>query len=173
MENRYDELCEMYEEQFNPDNDFSAIENDTTHLGVFADWMEEIDDELAEYLRILIGWMIKEKLSLEKAISFEELLSEIEDNHHDRDHFLAYADHIGITYASLEDFEDKYQGEWESLADYVEDWFDQTGEYKKSDNWWHPSNYTDWERMGADLELSGDIFTVELKSGSILVFYNH
>lgn len=173
MENRYDELCEAYEEQFCPDGDFAKIENDITHLLVFADWLIEYDDSLAEYLRVLCDHMKEWKTDIDTAITYEEQLEECESEYIEPEHYRLYVDHVGIDFASIEDFQDKFQGEWGSLADYVEDWFEQTGELQKSDNWFHPSNYTDWEKMGDDLAMSGDIFTCDLGNGSILVFFNH
>lgn len=70
------------------------------------------------------------------------------------------------------DFEDAYHGEWDSLADYVQDWWEQTGSWKPAENWWDPTNYVDWGRMAHDLELSGDIFTVETPTGWVWVFQN-
>lgn len=70
------------------------------------------------------------------------------------------------------DFEDAYQGEWDSLAAYVEDWWEQTGEFKPAENWWNPANYVDWDRMARDLELSGDICTMEAPNGKVWVFQN-
>lgn len=73
----------------------------------------------------------------------------------------------------VSDFEEKNRGEWDTLADYVENYWDECGEFKAdSKNWWHPTNYIDWERMAKDLETSGDIFTIEL-DGKVHVFDNH
>jgi len=48
-------------------------------------------------------------------------------------------------------FEEKNRGEWDSLADYVENFWEETGEYKRDEkNWWSPINYVDWERMAHD-----------------------
>lgn len=72
------------------------------------------------------------------------------------------------------DFQEAYAGEWDSLADYVQDYWDQCGSFdcdKTSDNqWWHPANYIDWERMGEDLQRSGDIWTHDADGGKIYVF---
>lgn len=73
----------------------------------------------------------------------------------------------------LDAFQEAYQGEFDSLADYVEDFWNQTGEYKRDDkNWWSPINYVDWERMARDLELGGDVWTHEA-DGKVYVFNNH
>jgi antirestriction protein len=76
---------------------------------------------------------------------------------------------------ALEDFEDNYRGEWKSLADYVQDFWEQCGGLPEApaNAWWHPANYTDWERMAHDLQVSGDVFTVDSRDGQVFVFDNH
>jgi len=68
---------------------------------------------------------------------------------------------------SVETISEGFYGEHETLADYVEQYHEDIG-YKRDElenpntsNWWSPENYTDWEKMGRDLEFSGDIFTVD------------
>jgi antirestriction protein len=72
------------------------------------------------------------------------------------------------------DFQEAYAGEWDSLADYVQDYWDQCDSFdcdKISGNqWWHPANYIDWERMGEDMQRSGDIWTHDADGGKIYVF---
>lgn len=72
------------------------------------------------------------------------------------------------------DFEDAFLGEWDSVADYVQDFWEQCGGLPDAPNgsWWHPANYIDWQAMGRDLEMSGDVWTVESTSG-VWVFSNH
>lgn len=73
----------------------------------------------------------------------------------------------------LDAFQECYRGEFDSLADYVEDYWDQCGEYKRDNkNWWSPINYVDWERMARDLQMSGDVWTHE-EDGKVYVFDNH
>lgn len=68
---------------------------------------------------------------------------------------------------------EKYRGTYSSLADYVESFWEETGQYKKDDkNWWSPINYVDWKRMAHDLEMSGDIVTVKCDDG-VMVFDNY
>jgi antirestriction protein len=76
--------------------------------------------------------------------------------------------------SAVSDFQDKYQGEHDSLADYVEQYWEDTGEYKRNDKqWWSPINYVDWERMARDLELGGDVHTEDSDGGKIHVFNNN
>lgn len=167
MSNRYDELTEVWEDSplNKSDNDcFSDHENDRTYLLVFADWLDNQDDycDLGEYLRIVCEHMETHKTDLETACNFEEMLADCESEDIDPDNFREYAEYVGIDFATIGDFNDKFQGEWDSLAEYVENYWDDIG-FKGDDNWWHPTNYIDWERMAHDLELSGDIFTIEVE----------
>jgi len=85
-------------------------------------------------------------------------------------HFYAHQSTDDVEQA-VSDFEEKFHGAFDSLADYVEDLWEQGG-WKEEGNWWHPSKYVDWERMGDDLEMSGDVFTIE-HEGKVHVFNNH
>lgn len=68
---------------------------------------------------------------------------------------------------------EKYRGTYTTLEDYVEESWEECGDYKRDDkNWWSPINYVDWKRMARDLKTSGDIFTVEC-DGGIMVFDNY
>lgn len=73
---------------------------------------------------------------------------------------------------SLEDarksIEENYSGCYKSLADYAEELTDGTTTI--------PSNlafYIDYDRMARDMEMSGDIFTVEAGFEEIHVFWSH
>ena len=72
-------------------------------------------------------------------------------------------------------FLEAYRGEWDSLADYVENFWDDCGDFDADKiaggNWWHPAMYVDWERMAHDLQTSGDIWTHE-QDGKVYVFRN-
>jgi antirestriction protein len=64
--------------------------------------------------------------------------------------------------------EDQYSGCYSSLADYAQEWTENTSEI--------PSNlefYIDYERMGRDFELSGDIFTIETAHDEVHIFWSH
>ena len=73
---------------------------------------------------------------------------------------------------SLEDarkaVEEHYSGCYTSLADYAEELTDGIGQI--------PSNlayYIDYYRMGRDMELGGDIYTIETASDEVHVFWSH
>ncbi len=64
--------------------------------------------------------------------------------------------------------EENYNGCYSSLADYAEELTIETSQI--------PENlafYIDYERMGRDMELSGDIFTVETGYQEVHVFWAH
>lgn len=88
--------------------------------------------------------------------------------------FLAWVSHEPRHNRDVSDFEDAFLGQWDSLEAYVIDYWEHCGDVPQAPKgaWWHPANYTDWERMAHDLELSGDVFTIESSSGKVWVFSN-
>jgi len=64
--------------------------------------------------------------------------------------------------------EENYNGCYTSLADYAEELTTDTSEIPK-----HLGFYVDYERMGRDMELSGDIFTVETGYQEVHIFWSH
>ncbi len=64
--------------------------------------------------------------------------------------------------------EGRYQGVYESPADYARELTEQTGGIPK-----HLEFYIDYEKMASDMEDSGDIFTVEQGLQEVHVFWNH
>ena len=64
--------------------------------------------------------------------------------------------------------DESYSGVYTSLADYAEELTSETTEI--------PDNltyYIDYERMGRDMELGGDIFTIETAHDEVHVFWSH
>ena len=64
--------------------------------------------------------------------------------------------------------EDNYQGEYTSLADYAEELTTDTTEIPQ-----HLAYYIDYEAMARDMQLNGDIFTLETGFEAVHVFWNH
>lgn len=115
------------------------------------------------------GWGIKlsEHESIEK---LAELAAAIEEH---GEIFALYMDHVGDDDVSdaLRHFEENYQGDHDSLAEYVEARFTDTGSLPKDLPdiiKWH----IDWEAIGHELEVGGDIFTIQ-HDGKLHVFYNN
>jgi len=59
-------------------------------------------------------------------------------------------------------------GKYTSLADFARELTEETGDIPT-----HLEHYIDYERMGRDMELSGDIFTIETGFEAVHVFWNH
>lgn len=84
--------------------------------------------------------------------------------------FLAYVKYQGLDSISVENFKETYQGEHDSVEDYAEQLLDDTGGLQAI-----PENlryYFDYEKYARDLELGGDIYTIDSPSG-VYVFLNY
>lgn len=63
---------------------------------------------------------------------------------------------------------ESYNGEYKSVADFAEQLTEDTSEVPE-----HLQYYIDYEKMGRDMELSGDIFTIETGFEEIHIFWNN
>jgi len=84
--------------------------------------------------------------------------------------FAAFCSNFGSV-ASVADFEDAYQGEWDSLTEYAEDCIDSMGALGSL-----PENlrcYFDYESFGRDLQLGGDVWTTQADGGGVWIFNNY
>ena len=63
--------------------------------------------------------------------------------------------------------EEDYQGEHLSLSDYAQEITEETSEVPSQLEF-----YIDYEKMGRDMEMSGDIFTIETAHDEVHVFWN-
>ena len=64
--------------------------------------------------------------------------------------------------------EESYTGCYTSLADYAQELTEQTSEIPK-----HLEFYIDYDKMGRDMEMSGDVFTIETAHDEVHVFWSH
>jgi len=64
--------------------------------------------------------------------------------------------------------EEGYSGCYSSLADYAEELTESTGDIPQ-----HLQFYIDYERMGRDMELNGNVFTIETAHDEVHVFWGH
>ena len=65
--------------------------------------------------------------------------------------------------------EEQYLGEYESLEDYAEEYVEQLGlDIPES-----IQNYVDYKSLGRDMELGGDVYTIETGYKEVHVFINH
>jgi antirestriction protein len=81
--------------------------------------------------------------------------------------FAAYADHVGVDYATEESFQDAYCGKWDSEQAHAENLFSELYAYDVPE---HIAPYIDYEAFARDLFM-GDYFSVEGESG-VYVFRN-
>ena len=76
-------------------------------------------------------------------------------------------DYFGSVEESENALNDRYAGEYRSSADFAQDMTEQGTAI--------PDNlqyYIDWEAMGRDMELSGDVFTIETGFEEVHVFWS-
>ncbi len=64
--------------------------------------------------------------------------------------------------------EDNYCGCYKSMADYAEELTEQTSQIPE-----HLQYYIDYEKMGRDMELNGDVFTIETGYEEVHIFWNN
>ncbi len=64
--------------------------------------------------------------------------------------------------------EENYSGCYKSLADYAEQLTEDTSQIPEN-----LAYYIDYERMGRDMDLSGDIYTIETAYEEVHVFWSH
>ncbi len=64
--------------------------------------------------------------------------------------------------------EENYCGCYKSLADYAQELTEDTTQIPES-----IAYYVDYERMGRDMDLSGDIFTIEIEYETVYIFWSH
>lgn len=88
--------------------------------------------------------------------------------------FAGLVDHVGgLGYLdeAEEAMKESYQGAYKDLEDWAFDLAGDTGDLHEACGRY--AEYIDWEKVGRDAELSGDIFTVETDDGMIHVFWSH
>ncbi len=111
--------------------------------------------------------------SLKEAWAIHETLIEVEKEGIDEDLFLEFVSHLceEVDTSIIEKFQDRYQGCFDSLEDYGENIANECGylsEVPKTLRY-----YIDFERYAKDMELSGDIFTIETGYREVHVFSNY
>ncbi len=61
---------------------------------------------------------------------------------------------------------ERYAGQYTSLADYAQDLTEETAEIPE-----HLAGYVDYEKMGRDMDLSGDVLSFEFSHEEVYIFY--
>ncbi len=82
------------------------------------------------------------------------------------DAYASYANNVGIEYATESDFDDNYNGEWDTEEAYAENLWD---ECYDNDIPEHAKGYIDYARFARDLFM-GDYYSLYNPSGGIFVF---
>lgn len=99
---------------------------------------------------------VREKACFIQSADAEELVGELLNY---------FGGNVGDAKKALEE---NYNGCHESLADYAQELTEETSEIPR-----HLVAYIDYERMGRDMELSGDVFSIEAAHNEVHVFWNH
>ncbi len=167
--------------------DLAAYNNGYLH-GVWIDVTQELD-EIHDQVNAMLKASPIDEVAEEYAIHDYEgfngySLGEYEgiDTAHKIACFIEEHDEIAGELLShfggdLEDatkaIEENYNGCHKSVADYAEEltheWMtEETSEIPK-----HLEYYIDYEKMGRDMELNGDIYTIETGYGEVHIFWNH
>ena len=76
--------------------------------------------------------------------------------------------HVGDDYdEAIKTLTDGYCGEYESLADYAQELTESCGDVPA-----HLQSYIDYDRMGRDMDMSGDIYTITTAHNEVHIFNN-
>jgi antirestriction protein len=108
------------------------------------------------------GVRLSEYESIERVHELVEFLQE-----HDELGALALDHYCGDIEDATRALEN-YMGCYKSLGDYAEEMTEGMGDVPQ-----HLQFYIDYERMGRDMEMSGDIFTIETSYDEVHIFLNH
>ncbi len=150
--------------------------------GVWVDATADLDEYQEQIDRLLKCSPVpnSEEVAIHDFEGFEGLhISEYESLESVHEKALFIEEHGKLGAAVLENFgddfedaeksmEEHYQGEYKSLADYAQELTEQTSDIPK-----HLEFYIDYEKMGREMEMSGDIFTIEQGYQQVHVFWNH
>lgn len=150
--------------------------NDGKLVGAWIDCDQDAEDVLAEISESINGeeWAIHDSenwhgYTVDEYDNIEDLclLAAAFSNH--GPWIVPLVDNAGSIQAAIDaaDNDSPFEGEFDSLEDWAENYFESTGELDKSSTL---ARYFDYERFARDCELSGDIWTAPNQSGGIYVF---
>lgn len=89
--------------------------------------------------------------------------------------FTLYLDYSGEEdiSAALDKFQERYCGCYESIEDYVYEYYSSTGMLQQIEQAGLNSYYIDFQAIARDWECSGDIIALKESGSTVHVFYNH
>lgn len=93
------------------------------------------------------------------------------EDHWDMEAVRAYAEHHGDAVLALENFEDAYRGQWDSVEDYAHELAEDCGYLSQMPD--AIRHYFDAEAFGRDMELSGDIIAADVGFRRVHIFDAH
>ena len=160
--------------------DLAAYNNGKLH-GVWINATDELD-EIQEQINLMLGSSpegFAEEYAIHDYDGFNGYsVSEYEgmESVHDVACFIEEYPEIGgklLDYFSdIEEArkaaEENYSGCYKSLADYAEELTEDTSQIPEN-----LAYYIDYERMGRDMEISGDVYTIETSFDEVHVFWSH
>ena len=148
--------------------------------GVWIDATQELDDIQEQVSNMLKASPVElaEEYAIHDYEGFESVrLSEWEglERAHNIACFIEEHGTLGAELLNIYDIEeaekaleDNYHGCFSSLADYAEQFTCDTSQVPE-----HLQYYIDYERMGRDWEMSGDIYTIDIAHDEVHIFSNH
>ena len=161
--------------------DLAAYNNGKLH-GVWIDATDDIDC-INEQIQTMLSYSPEpdaEEYAIHDYDNFGSIrLSEYESLQNAHELALFIDEHkelgaklLGHFYDVVDDakkaLEENYYGEFKSVADYAQEITEETTEIPEN-----LSFYIDYELMARDMELNGDIFTIETGYEEVHIFWNH
>lgn len=118
-------------------------------------------------------WKLGENESIESIAAYAAILADLDDS--EAEAFQAWIDNQGssnydIDESSVDEFRENYQGCHNDLADYAQQWCEDTGSIPRDLPTWLSCNI-DWDGVGREFQMGGDIWTHRGEHG-LHVFYN-
>lgn len=134
----------------------------------FASCCPEIEDAQAEIASMLELEDFNRLDLSEKSLEELEKLAELIESHGDVFAKLIY--HFGDIELARTAIEDEYAGVHVSLEDFAYELLEDTGQLADIPENLRP--YFDFEKLGRDMEIGGDIFTIDDDDGMIHIFWS-
>jgi antirestriction protein len=123
--------------------DTDDIQSDIKYMLSYSHQEDAEEHAIHDYQGFL-GLSISEYESIKKISELAQIIEE-----HGAA-YVAYANNVGIEYATVEGFEEAYHGEHESELDFATELFDECMEIP-----YHLANYIDYEKYSNDLFMDG------------------